>query len=103
MPALASVEGRLDDVVITPDGRRVGRLDPVFKSDLGVVEAQIIQTSRQTLCVRFVPASGYAKTKDQGLVNALRERVGDMDIALEPVDHIERGPNGKFRAVVSRL
>ena len=38
LPTLATVEGRVDDVLLTPDGRRIGRLDPVFKADLPVRE-----------------------------------------------------------------
>ena len=43
LPILASVEGRIDDVLYTIDGKQVGRLDPVFKDNLPVREAQIIQ------------------------------------------------------------
>ena len=103
MPHLAQVEGRLDDVVITPDGRRVGRLDPVFKSDLHIQEAQIVQEQADTLTVRLVPGQGFSDEDGRRLIHELSLRVGDMHISLEPVEHIERGANGKFRAVVSRL
>jgi hypothetical protein len=39
------VLGRTDDVFLSRDGRRIGRLDGVFKSDLGIIEAQVIQES----------------------------------------------------------
>ena len=43
-----------------PDGQRMGRLDPVFKADLPIREAQIIQASLEHIRVRFVPAPEYA-------------------------------------------
>ena len=43
LPVLPALEGRVDDVLVLADGRRVGRLDPVFKGDLPLREAQIVQ------------------------------------------------------------
>ena len=43
LPLLGSIEGRCDDIIYTRDGRRVGRLDPIFKASLPSQEAQIVQ------------------------------------------------------------
>ena len=40
-PVLHEVVGRTDDLLILPDGRVVGRLDPVFKGLAGLEEVQI--------------------------------------------------------------
>ena len=103
LPLLASVEGRLDDVVLTPDGRRVGRLlAPTFKSGMPVREAQIIQEDLSRVRVRYVPAPGSTPRLGEEIVQRLRQRLGDeMEILTEPVDRIPRGPNGKFRGVIS--
>jgi len=101
LPALRTIEGRLDDVVVTPDGRRVGRLDPVFKSDLPIREAQIVQESLDALVVRYVPAAGFSPRDGAALVERLHQRVGDMTIRLEPVSTLPRTANGKLRSVVS--
>ena len=103
LPVLQEVEGRSDDVVMTPNGRRVGRLDPVFKADLPIREAQIIQESLQRVRVRFVPAPGYVDRDGMAIVQRLRDRVGDMEIVLEQVDCIPRSASGKFRAVISKV
>jgi phenylacetate-CoA ligase len=100
---LAAVEGRRDDVVITPDGRRIGRLDPVFKDDLPIREAQIIQERIDHLRVRYVPGPAFGPASGQAIARRLRDRLGDVQITLEPVEHIPRSPNGKFRAVISQL
>lgn len=102
LPLLAAVEGRLDDVVLTPDGRRVGRLDPMFKADMPLREAQIIQESLSRVRVRYVPAPGSTPDLGEDIVRRLRARLGyEMEILTEEVDHIPRGPNGKFRGVIS--
>lgn len=103
LPALQSLEGRCDDVIVTPDGRRIGRLDPVFKADFRIRESQIIQENIQRLCIRVVPADGYSEQDAKRIIESLREHVGNMEISLETLREIPRSNNGKFRAVVSLL
>ncbi|HWQ93517.1 MAG TPA: AMP-binding protein [Clostridia bacterium] len=103
LPILLSVEGRSDDVILTPDGRRIGRLDPVFKADLHLKEAQIIQESLDVLRVLIVPAQNFSATDERQIIAALRQRIGDISIKVERVTHIPRTANGKFRAVISKV
>lgn len=103
LPVLERIDGRSDDVLITTDGRRVGRLDPVFKSDFHIAEAQIIQFAPDRLTVKYVPASGLESQELEDLAQRLRDRLGPMKIQFERVDRIPRGANGKFRAVVNAM
>ena len=104
LPRLTSVEGRADDVLVTPDGRRVGRLDPVFKGDLPVREAQIIQEALDRVRVLVVPASGFGPGHVRDLRLRLQQRLGEcVEVTVEIAEKIPRGPGGKFRAVVSLL
>jgi len=103
-PVLKALEGRMDDVLIGPDGRRVGRLDPVFKGVKGVAEAQIIQDSFETFIIRIVPGPGFEPRVSEHLRANLAARLGPgARIEVVAVDSIERTRNGKLRAVVSRL
>lgn len=104
LPVLRAIEGRADDVVITRDGRHIGRLDPVFKADLPIREAQIIQEDWGVLRVLYVPAEGYSDADGVMLVRRIHDRTGeDMNVILEAVEAVPRTANGKFRAVVSRV
>ncbi len=104
LPLLQQIEGRLDDVIITPDGRRIGRMDPVFTADLPILEAQIVQDSLDYIRLRVVPDREFSSRHEEILRHLIRERLGDgMRVEIERVQRIERGPNGKFRAVVSRV
>jgi phenylacetate-CoA ligase len=103
LPVLEEIEGRIDDVVLTPDGRRVGRLGPVFRDALPIYEAQVIQESLEGLRVLVVPALGYSAETGEVIRARLRERVGNMKIDLETVDAVPRSANGKYRVIVSRL
>ena len=104
LPVLERLEGRLDDLIVTPEGRQIGRLDPIFKADLPIREAQIVQESRSRVVMRVVPAAGYAPRDAADLASRLRERLGAaMEIAVEEVESLPRGASGKLRSVVSKL
>lgn len=103
LPIIKQIEGRNDDLLLTRDGRRVGRLDPIFKANLPILEAQIVQKSLQNLLVRLVPDTGFTQKTPSLLAYQLRERMGDVNVEFEIVDRISRTNNGKFKAVVCEL
>lgn len=99
LPLMGRVEGRSDD----RDGRPVGRLDPVFKSNIGIREAQIIQETLEQVRVKVVPADGFGIPDMRELTRALHDRLGADMAVVETVDQIPRTGAGKFQAVVSRI
>lgn len=103
LPQIAAIEGRVDDVLVTRDGRRIGRLDPVFKTDLPIREAQIIQEAIDRIRIRYVPDHSFTNQTGELLTKRLQSHLGNVDIVLEALDQIPRTANGKFRAVVSHL
>ena len=103
MPLLDHIEGRSDDMLVTPTGRRIGRIDPVFKAALPIKEAQIVQTTVGRLHVRYVPAAGFTADSARQIIAAIQERMDGVEVTLEAVESIPRSANGKFRAVVSRV
>ena len=98
------VDGRIEDYVMTPDGRAIGRLDHIFKEQLDVAEAQIRQETPEAIEVVVVPRPSYDGESERALMEEIRARLGDeIGVALRSVETIPREPNGKFRAVVSRV
>ena len=98
------VDGRIEDYVMTPDGRLIGRLDHIFKDQLAVAEAQILQETRESIEVRVVPRAEWGSGSERELLKEIRSRLGDeIRIDLQLVDAIAREPNGKFRAVKSKV
>jgi phenylacetate-CoA ligase len=98
------VDGRIEDYVATPDGRRIGRLDHVFKDQLAVAEAQILQETPDAIEVRVVPRDEWDARSERQLAKEIRARLGDqIRVEIRLVEEIPREPNGKFRAVRSRV
>jgi phenylacetate-CoA ligase len=101
LPRVASVLGRRDDVLEIPGRGSIGRLDPIFKGLTAIHEAQIIQTGPLAITAKVVPGQGYSAETEKALIENLVRKVG-QSVAIEVVrcSEIERGANGKFRAVV---
>ena len=98
------VDGRIEDYVQTPDGRMVGRLDHIFKEQLDIAEAQIVQETSAAIEVLVVPRPSYDDVSERQLLQEIRSRLGnEIDVAIRHLDSIPREPNAKFRAVKSRV
>ena len=102
LPEISRIEGRANDVLVAPDGRRIFWLNPVFYG-LPVREAQIVQEALDRLMVRYVPAPGFSSATERSIIERLYARMGKVEVAMERVDAVPRGANGKFRAVISNL
>lgn len=100
-----TIVGREDDLVVTPDGRHIGRLDPAFKGLDGIKLAQIIQTSISQLKVLIVPLHDINQEEvTRKLVENLQKRTSkEMDITVVLVDQIPLSKAGKFKSVISQL
>jgi len=101
---LSGLTGRVEDVVVTPSGRHVGRLDHVFKDALNVKEAQILQEDVNSILVKIVPRQGFTSGDERVILDELRLRLGyEIEVRLQLVDRIARAPTGKFRFVISQV
>lgn len=99
-----SIGGRRDDVIVTSDGRRVGRLGPVFRVAEGIADCQIVQESLDLVRLRAVLHESRTERDLAPVVAALQERLGEqVSISIELVSELPRTLAGKFRPVISAL
>lgn len=103
-PKLAAIIGRIDDVIVTPDGRRVGRLDPIFKALHTIREARIVQDAFDHVRAEVVVDARTERTELTRLAAELAARLGaQMRIDVVPVSSIDRTARGKLRTVVNMV
>ena len=101
-PVIDRIIGRLDDVIITPEGRRIGRLDPIFKAVASLAETRIVQDAPDHVTVELVVHGNFPEAERHTLVRELANRIGpSMRIDLVEVAHIPRAASGKLRTVVN--
>jgi phenylacetate-CoA ligase len=99
---ILSLEGRTDDVILTKDGRSIGRMSPIFRSDKEIKAAQVVQDSGGTITIYVVPTEQYTDEHRGLIYSEALERIGDsVPILIKEVNHVKIEPNGKFRPVKS--
>ena len=98
---LAGIEGRSDDLIVTPRGRQVGRLSHVTKPGRGIQESQIAQTEADRIVIRVVPAPSFDRGSMEDVVRVAHALLGDdMRVDWELVEAIPRTRLHKFKHVV---
>jgi phenylacetate-CoA ligase len=97
------IVGRLDEYVWTRDGIGNTRLARVWRGANGIREGQIIQESLDLIVLRIAAAPEFTPKDEEILRRNVAERLGDVRVHCEFVDHIERNSRGKFRAVISKV
>jgi phenylacetate-CoA ligase len=99
---IEQLEGRMDDVVITPEGNLVGRLDPIFKAVSSLYETRIVQDELDHVRVETVVVDELGADVQSELERQLRARLGpSMRISIVRVPAIERTGRGTLRTTVN--
>jgi phenylacetate-CoA ligase len=104
LPVLGELVGRLEDTVVGPDGRETVRFHGLFIDLPGVLEGQVIQESLSRFVVNIVPSPSYSRPDAEAIRARMVTRLGaQVSVEVHELDTIPREPNGKFRAVISRV
>ena len=99
---MGPIEGRLSDVLLTPDGRQGIRMGAVF-FDLPVRQSQIVQEELGLVRVRVAADEAFGSKHERLITARVRERMGDVHVVVERVTEVPRTSTGKLQAVVSNL
>jgi len=99
---ISGIEGRVNDMLTGPDGKRIFWINPIFYG-LPIQEAQVVQDSLEKLRVLCVGAHGYSSKTSRTISDRLAARMGSIEISVVVVASIPRGPNGKFRAIINNI
>jgi phenylacetate-CoA ligase len=102
LPALERLEGRASHAFVA-DGRRVYRVGVIAENIPRIRECRIVQESIGKFTIEVVAAPGFRQADAEELTRNLTANVGPASIRVALVDHIERGPGGKFAFLVSRI
>jgi len=97
---LEALEGRVDDYLVTEDGRQIGRLSTAVKRSPSIHSAQIVQDRPGHAWLLVRPGEGYRSADAEPVIADIRERIGDFDFDVVEVAEIPKTPAGKTNLVV---
>jgi phenylacetate-CoA ligase len=89
------VDGRIEDYVVTPDGRWIGSLDHIFKEQLDVAEAQILQETPDAIEVLVVPRPSFDARAERALEKEIRSRLGEVTRSASTCAASRRSPRAE--------
>ena len=103
---IITIQGRSDDVVILPDGTKIGRLGVPLKGLDYIKLAQLVQNEVSELNVNIVPYSKLDQDKFNQIKTKLVSYLGnDIRININEVTEniIKKSASGKFKLVINNI
>jgi phenylacetate-CoA ligase len=102
---IRNLVGRKPNYIMTPDGRMIGNAPSnILKGVDHILEVQFHQRTPDAIQLYVVPTPGYStETRHKLIKNTQKYTSVQLQVEVIEVDHITRGPNGKFSNLISEL
>lgn len=103
-PTVKAVIGRQERSVTLPDGRIVARLDRIFQGhERGLLEGQVLYRGDARFLLRVVATEAFGAADEAALIDKFVLRVPGVEVKVERVPAIARGPNGKYEFIAFEM
>ncbi|MFN0212927.1 MAG: phenylacetate--CoA ligase family protein [Saprospiraceae bacterium] len=103
MAVIQEISGRIEDTVVGPDGREMVRFHGIFVDMPDILEGQIIQHDHTRFEIKTVSVKPLSESDRRVIRQRMISQLGEIRVEINEVSQIPRGPNGKFKAVVSGI
>ena len=101
---ITRIEGRAEDNIKVKDGGIIRRLDYLFKDQINVADACIIQRSMDIVEFNIVKGARYTEEDESRLKYDIEDFFdGRIGYKITYVDNIPKGKNGKRKFIVSEV
>jgi phenylacetate-CoA ligase len=106
LPLIKSIEGRTDDFLILPSGRKISpRLINVIEDIPGVSRYKTVQEAKDRIVVNLVKGKGFS----QETINEIKKHIKagclgeEVKVVVKLVEKLSINRRGKLRAVISNV
>ncbi len=105
MTKIDEIVGRIEDVVVSSDGRKMVRFHGLFVGIKGLIQSQLIQLTYIDFEIKLIVDDLlYDKQEAEAIINQrLESQIGKVVIKFDYVSALPAGKNGKIKAVVSNI
>ena len=100
------IEGRMEDFVLTPDGRSINLFEEPIEVGTGIVASQYVQDAPDHLYVNILPGPDFLPASLGAVEEKLLQQVGPgMRVEFRVVDQLERrsATSAKIPFLISRI
>ncbi|MBF4475244.1 phenylacetate--CoA ligase family protein [Methanobacterium formicicum] len=106
-PLLSTIEGRLQEYIITKNRSVVSLTALIFSQHFYsfsmIKEMQIVQEEVGKIIIKIIPEANYSSENEDEIKSKLKNVVDDLEIDFEYVDHIQRTKTGKHKFLIQKL
>lgn len=99
-PYIKEITGRVEDYILTKDGRKIQRVSQIIKPAIGVKESQIIQKTRNSILIKIVADENFEEKSMEKVIESAHLYIGDMKVTWEVVSKLELMPSGKLKFLI---
>ncbi len=103
MPTIKEVTGRLEDVIISKDGRKMVYFLYIYFGIPAIRQSQLIQESLDLITLNLSVSKPLTNNEEQLLIERIQAQLGLVSVTINYVNEIPLNANGKYRAVISKL
>jgi phenylacetate-CoA ligase len=106
LPLIKSIEGRKDDFLILPSGKKVSpRVINVIEYIPGVAMYRTVQETKNRIVVNLIKGNGYSQKTIYEIKRHIKAGcLGEaVEVEVNLVDELPREGRGKLRAVISKV
>ncbi len=99
-----AIEGRMDDFIITPDGKKLFLNEGAITYGEGIIASQLVQTKSDIVTVNLIVDKGYKMAYCDEITKGLQKRGGEsLRYEYRIVDKLERKSSGKIPFIISNI
>ncbi len=105
MTKIDEIIGRVEDVVVGVDGRKMVRFHGLFIGIKGLVQSQLVQLTYTDFEIKLIVEKlFYDKNEAETIISQrLESQIGKVAIKFDYVSVLPAGKNGKVKAVISNI
>lgn len=105
MTKIDEIIGRVEDVVVGVDGRKMVRFHGLFIGIKGLVQSQLVQLTYTDFEIKLIVEKlFYNKNEAEAIISQrLESQIGKVAVKFDYVSVLPAGKNGKVKAVISNV
>lgn len=99
-PYIKELCGRIEDYVVSKEGRRITRLDHIVIPAKGVIGMQLVQTKPGELIINVLPGERFDPESMNDVMDLAKDYLGNMKITWRTVENLEQTNAGKTKFII---
>jgi len=101
---ILSIDGRIEDYLLSSDGRKFGRISRAFMYSQGIIAAQVVQNVDYSIDINLSTSNAYGTSDEKKILDFFRNAMNfTHPIRINYGGHMIASDSGKHRLVINKV